>query len=122
MACFQFCRQYYKDHGYRVNMLFVGYYVAQDQNSLLSYSNDGNVMTIDPVSTANPGWEDFLVAYNQFSSDQGGIPLFNRPKGITPPMAQKAWGDRLKVFAAARQEYDPNGRLLNNYFRDLLGA
>jgi hypothetical protein len=121
-ACFQFCQQYYKQNGYRVNMLFVGYYVAQDQNSLLSYSYDGNVMTIDPVSTGNPGWEQFLTAYNQFSSGQGGIPLFNQTNGITPAMAQKAWGDRLKVFAAARQSYDPNGRLLNNYFRDLLAS
>ncbi len=118
---FQFCHQYYTQNGYRVNMLFVGYYVAKDQNSLLSYSYDGNVMTIDPVSTANPGWDQFLAAYNQFSSGQGGIPLFNQTYGITPAQAQKAWGDRLKAFAAARQTYDPEGRLLNDYFRDLLG-
>jgi hypothetical protein len=117
-ACFQFCRQYYQQNGYRVNMLFVGYYVAQDQNSLLSYSYDGNVMTIDPVCTANPGWSQFEAAYNGFCSDQGGIPLFNQTYGITPAQAQKAWGDKLKVFAAARQNYDPSGRLLNDYFRD----
>jgi hypothetical protein len=97
-------------------MLFVGYYVAKDQNSLLSYSYDSNVMTIDPVSTGNPGWDQFVVAYNQFSSGLGGIPLLNQTNGITPAMAQKAWGDRLKVFAGARQSYDPNGRLLNDYF------
>jgi hypothetical protein len=120
-ATFQFCQQYYQQNGYRVNMLFVGYRVAKDQNSLLSYSYDGDVMTIDPVSTANPGWDEFLVAYNQFSSGQGGIPLFNQTNGITPAQAQKAWGDRLTAFAAARQTYDPDGRLLNDYFRDLLG-
>jgi hypothetical protein len=120
-ACFQFCQQYYKQNGYRVDMLFVGYRVAKDQNSLLSYSWDGDVMTIDPVSTANPGWDQFLVAYNQFSSDQGGIPLFNQTYGITPAQAQKALGDRLTAFAAARKTYDPQGRLLNDYFRALLG-
>jgi hypothetical protein len=120
-STFQFCQQYYQQNGYRVNMLFVGYYIAKDQNSLLSYSYDGNVMTIDPVSTANPGWDQFLAAYNQFSSDQGGLPLFNQTYGITPAQAQKAFGDRLKTFAAARQNYDPDGRLLNDYFRDLLG-
>ena len=36
------------------------------------YSWDGNVMTIDPVSTANPGWDDFIVAYNQFCMDRNG--------------------------------------------------
>ena len=121
LSSFAFCQQYYRQNGYRVNMLFVGYYVAKDQNSLLSYSYDGNVMTIDPVSTGNAGWDQFLAAYNQFSSDQGGIPLFNQTNGITPAQAQKAWGDRLKVFAAARRSYDPDGRLLNDYFRDLLG-
>ncbi len=119
-ATFQFCEQYYKQNGYRINMLFVGYRVAKDQNSLLSYSYDGDVMTIDPVSTGNPGWETFLAAYNQFSSDQGGIPLFNQTNGITPEQAQRAWGDRLKTFATARKTYDPNGRLLNDYFRELL--
>jgi hypothetical protein len=120
-ASFQFCQQYYKQNGYRVNMLFVGYSVPKDQSSLLSYSYDGDVMTIDPISTANPGWSEFLTAYNQFSSDQGGIPLFNQTFGITPAQAQKAWGDRLQAFAAARKTYDPGGRLLNDYFRDLLG-
>jgi FAD/FMN-containing dehydrogenase len=119
--CFAFCQKYYQDTGYRVNMLFVGYRVAQDQNSLLSYSYDWNAMTIDPVSTANPGWDAFLVAYNQFCSDRGGIPLFNQTFGITAAQVQKALGDRWKTFADTRKIYDPNGRLLNDFFRNLLG-
>jgi FAD/FMN-containing dehydrogenase len=119
---FQFCQQYYKATGYRTNMLYVGYYIAKDQNSLLSYSYDGNVMTLDPISTANPGWSDFLTAYNQFCSDGGGIPLPNQTFGITPAQYQKALGARLATFAAARQQYDPTGRLLNPYFRDLISG
>ena len=119
-ACFDFCRQYYQQAGYRIDMLFVGYWVAKDQGSLLSYSYDGGVMTIDPVSTGNPGWNDFVTAYNQFCSDHAGIPLFNQTLGITRAQAQKAWGARLKSFADARKTYDPDGRLLNDYFRDLL--
>jgi FAD/FMN-containing dehydrogenase len=117
---FQFCQQYYQTVGYRNNMLFVGYYIAKDQNSLLSYSYDGNVMTIDPISTGNPGWFDFLAAYNQVCGDAGGIPLPNQTFGITAAQYKKALGARLSAFAAARQKYDPNGRLLNGYFRDLL--
>jgi hypothetical protein len=119
---FQFCLQYYKTTGYRTNMLYVGYYIAKDQNSLLSYSYDGNVMTIDPISTANPGWSDFLTAYNQFCSDGGGIPLPNQTFGITPAQYQKALGARLATFASARNQYDPGGRLLNPYFRDLISG
>jgi len=35
-------------------------------------------------------------------------------------MLQKALGDRLKTFADARKTYDPNDRLLNDYFLGLL--
>lgn len=118
--CFQFCRKYFKDTGYRNNMLYVGYSIAQDQASLLSYSYDGPVITIDPVSTANKGWDTFLDVYNQFSSDAGGIPLFNQTPRLTRAMAQKALGTRLKTFADARKTFDPGNRLLNAYFQDLL--
>ena len=117
---FQFCQDYYREKGYRSNMISVGYRVAKDQQSLLSYSYDGNVMTVDPVSTANPGWEPFLDAYNELSSSQGGIPLLNQTARVTRAHAQKGLGDRLKAFAAARKTYDPGNRLLNGFFQDLL--
>jgi len=121
-AYFAFCKDYYRTQGYRTNMLNVGYWIAQDQASLLSYSWDGPVMTIDPVSTGNPGWPEFLVAYNVFNAAHGGIPLFNQTDAITPAQMQQALGGRLQTFAAARRTYDPSGRLLNSYFRDMLGA
>jgi FAD/FMN-containing dehydrogenase len=117
---FQFCRDYYKQNGYRTNMLNVGYSIARDQESLLSYSYDGNVMTIDPVSTANPGWKTFLESYNDFCSSRGGRPLMNQTFGFTRAQAQKTLGDRLKLFAETRKTYDPGNRLLNDYFQDLL--
>jgi FAD/FMN-containing dehydrogenase len=119
---FKFSRDYYQQKGYRTNMLSVGYRVAQDQKSLLSYSFDGNAMTVDPVSTANPGWEAFLDAYNELCSNQGGIPLFNQTARVTAGQAQKGLGERLKSFAKTRKNYDPDNRLLNGFFRDLLGA
>lgn len=119
-AYFQFCRDYYQQKGYRSNMISVGYRVAKDQESLLSYSYDGNAMTVDPVSTANPGWEAFLDAYNELSSNAGGIPLLNQTARVTRAQAQKGLGDRLKQFAQARKMYDPGNRLLNGFFRDLL--
>ena len=118
---FQFSRDYYQQKGYRTNMLSVGYRVAQDQNSLLSYSYDGNAMTVDPVSTANPGWEQFLDAYNQRCSNQGALPLLNQTARVTAAQVQKALGDRLKTFAKMRKTYDPGNRMLNGFFRDVLG-
>ena len=117
---FKFCRDYYQGTGYRTNMLNVGYTIAKDQSSLLSYSYNGNVMTVDPVSTANPGWEDFLLAYNEFCFERGGTGLLNQTWGLTRELAKKSFGDRLAVFAEARKTYDPGNRLLNEYFRDLL--
>jgi FAD/FMN-containing dehydrogenase len=119
---FQFCKDYYGQKGYRSNMLTVGYRVYKDQNSLLSYSYDGNAMTIDPVSTANPGWDTFLDAYNRFCDDHGGRPLLNQTDRLTPAQAQNAFGDRLKRLAEVRKSYDPNNRLLNSYFKDILAA
>lgn len=116
----QFCKTYYAQKGYRSNLLYVGYRIAQDQKSLLSYSWDGNVMTIDPVSTANPGWSDFLDAYNQFCVERNGMPLLNQTPGLTAAMLQKAYGDRLTTLEAARAQFDPTNRLLNGYFRQLL--
>ena len=103
-------------------MLYVGYRIVKDRQSLLSYSWDGNVMTIDPVSTANPGWTTFLAGYNQFCSDHGGIPLLNQ----TPRSRARKWRESLgrPVAGSSRRRArasTPSNRLLNDYFRDLLG-
>ena len=118
--CMAFIRGYHQKVGYRTNLLFVGYRIAQDQNALLSYSYDAPVMTIDPVSTANPGWQAFLEAFNQFGSDRGGAPLFNQTWGLTAPIVRKAFGARLDAFKEARKQFDPGNRLLSPYFEGLL--
>jgi hypothetical protein len=116
----KFVNDYYKNQHYRSNLLSVGYRITQDQSSLLSYSYDGAIMTIDPISTNNDGWKTFLTAYNGFCSDLGGIPLLNQTYGLTPAIIQKAFGARLSVIKEARKNYDPQGRLLNPYFQTLL--
>ncbi len=118
-AFYKFCVDYYRKTGYRVNLLCVGYAIAADQHALLSYSYDGPVMTIDPVSTGNPGWKEFLAEFNRFCNDHKGAPLLNQTWGLTPEMVRKAFGDRLKVIADARRKFDPDNRLLNHYFAEL---
>jgi hypothetical protein len=115
-------KNYYKTKGYRTNMLHVGYRIAKDQQSLLSYSFDGNVMTIDPVSTANPGWKEFLTDFNEWCSSRHGVPLPNQTFGFTLAQAKKALGPRLDALAAKRAELDPENRLLNHFFRELFGV
>jgi len=120
-AFFAFCRKYYETVGYRTNMLCVGYRVLKDRESLLSYSWNGNMITIDPVSTANPGWPEFLTAYNEFCSNNGGVPLLNQTPLLTRAQVEKALGERWRTFGEARRAHDPGNRLLSSYFKDLLG-
>jgi hypothetical protein len=95
-------------------------WIAQDQQSLFSYSFDNNVMTIDPVSTANEGWQTFLDVYNQWCSDRNGVPLLNQTPNLTPAVIQKAYGpERIAKFLAARRQFDPQNRLMNAYFTQL---
>lgn len=117
---FLFCHDYYWKTGYRWDLPNVGYRIKEDTSSLFSYSFNGPVMTFDPVSTGNPGWEEFLAAYNDFCSRHGGSPLFNQTGWLTREQIEKAFGERVKRFAGYRQRFDPNDRLLNEYFRKLL--
>ncbi len=116
---FDFCQAYYDKTGYWSSLADVGYYVAMDQKSLLSYSYDTDVMTIDPASTGGPEWEKFLGAFNEFCGNHNGTPLLNQTFGLTAAMVRKAFGARWKAMADARKTFDPNGRLLNDYFRNL---
>jgi FAD/FMN-containing dehydrogenase len=119
-AYFRFCHEYYRSWGYRPNLMNVGYRINRDTSSLFSYSFGGNVMTFDPVSTGDAGWEQFLVAYNDFCSRHGGSPLFNQSNSLTRWQVEKAFGDRLAIFESYRVRFDPTGRLLNEYFKHLL--
>lgn len=121
-AYVQWVNDYHQQKNYRVNLLHVGYRIVKDQQALLSYSYNGTVMTIDPVSTSNAGWKPFLTDYNQWCSDRGGVPLLNQTFGVTQEIARRAFGDRLDTLAKTRKTYDPHNRLLNDYFKGLLGA
>ncbi len=116
-----FNREYYRSHGYRCDLFDVGYRLSQDRSSLFSYTWDGPAMTLDPVSTGGPGWPEFLDAYNQFCSENGGSPLFNQTGGVTKAQVQKAFGDRLETFRNLQRRYDPENRFVNDFFADLLG-
>ncbi len=119
-AYYQFCRDYYKKTGFRCDMLNVAYRIAQDDNSLFSYTSGGWMITLDPVATGQPGWEEFIAAYNVFCSERGGKPLFNQTKTLLPEQAKKAFPREIATFEGYRRRYDPEDRLLNDYFRGML--
>jgi FAD/FMN-containing dehydrogenase len=115
-----FVHDYDAKRDFRPNMSAVGYRIAHDQSAMLSYAYDGTVMTIDPVSTGDSGWKEFLAAYNAFCADRGGVPLLNQTFGLTRDMVDRAFGSRIDAVRAQRLIHDPGDRLLNEYFRTLL--
>ena len=119
-AYYRFCQEYAEQTGFRCNLPAVGYRIVQDRKALLSYTHDGHALSIDPVSTGGPEWEEFLKAFNAFCSDRDGHPLFNQTKHLTAAQVRKAYGERWDEFARVRAKWDPKDRLLSHYFADLL--
>ncbi len=118
---FAFCKTYYKEHRYRANLVSGANRVHQDRGSLFSVSYSGPVITLEPSSSGEQGWDDFLIDFNDFAAGLGGTPTFNQSRALQPEHVAKAFGDRVKLFRALRQRTDPLNRLRNSYFAHLLG-
>ncbi len=117
---FAFCKSYYKQHGYRCNVVNGASRLHQDRSSLFSVSFAGPMFTLEPSSTGDRGWDEFLIDFNDFASALGGVPTFNQSRALKPEHVAKAFGERAKLFRALRQRTDPLNRLCNSYFSHLL--
>ena len=105
--------------GFRCDLLNVGYRIAEDRQSLFSYTRKAPALTLDPVATGGPGWLEFLVAYHDFCSRHNGTPLFNQTSAVMPNQVQKAFGPEIETFLALRRERDPAGRFYTSFFKSL---
>ena len=114
--------QYFKTTGFRCNLPLGAYHIRTDSSSLLSYTQDGEIFSIDPIHapTDEAAWHAFLQAFNDFASQRNGIPLLNQSPLVTQAQVQKAFGGRWQQFSDAVHSMDPNGRLLNPFFAGLL--
>jgi hypothetical protein len=124
LAYLDFADQYFTTTGFRCNMPLGAYHIRTDSSSLLSYTQDGEIFSIDPIHapTDVDAWHTFLQAFNDFASQRGGIPLLNQSPLVTQAQVQKAFGDRWQQFSDAVHSIDPTGRLLNPFFAALLNA
>ena len=120
-AYFAFCKAYYKENRYRCNVVSGASRLHQDRGSLFSVSYTGPMFTLEPSSTGDQGWDDFLIDFNDFASSLGGTPTFNQTRALQVEHVAKAFGERVKLFRALRQRTDPLNRLRNSYFAYLLG-
>jgi FAD/FMN-containing dehydrogenase len=118
---FAFCKSYYKENRYRCSVVAGASRLHQDRGSLFSASYSGPAFTIEPSSTGEKGWDEFLIDFNDFASGLGGTPTFNQTRALQPDHVSKSFGERLKLFRALRQRTDPLNRLRNSYFAYLLG-
>ena len=115
---FAFCKE---AEGFSPLLPQVSYHIGKDTSSVLSYSHQSDVWTLDPIAAeGEPGWEKFAKAFNDRCSQWGGTPLFNQTPFLERRHVVKAFGDRLATFEATRRRFDPGGRMLNEYFAKLL--
>jgi FAD binding domain/D-arabinono-1,4-lactone oxidase len=121
-AYVEFSEQYFKKTGFRCNMPLGSYFIRRDTNSILSYSHDGDIFSIDPIHayTDKEAWYDFLKAFNDFASERNGIPLFNQSPFVERGHVEAAYGTRWKEVSAHVRRADPQGRMLNPFFAALL--
>lgn len=115
-----FCKAHYQQHRYRCNLVNGASRVHQDKGSLFSVSYSGPMFTLEPSSTGDQGWDDFLIDFNDFAAAAGGVPTFNQTRALKPEHIAKAFGARARFFRALRDRADPLNRLGNSYFAQLL--
>ena len=119
-----FSEDYYRRTGFRCNMPLGSYFIKQDEGSLLSYTFDGDVLSLDPIHAYREedeeDWFAFLRAFNQWAAQRGGIPLLNQSPFVEPAHVAAAYGERWQRFADWLAEVDPDRRMQNEFFAALL--
>jgi len=115
---------YDAQHGFRCNMPLGSYYIHKDRSSLLSYSWDGDIVSLDPihapVEKEPDAWPNFLKAFNEWAAARGGIPLLNQSPFVRKEHVVAAYGDRWTQLAGWLATVDPGRRMVNEFFGALL--
>jgi FAD/FMN-containing dehydrogenase len=115
---------YYKQKKFRCNMPLGSYFIRKDRSSLLSYTWDGDIISLDPIhapSEREPdAWPTFLKAFNEWAHERGGIPLLNQSPFVKKEHVVAAYGDRWKKLGDWLRTVDPDRRMVNEFFAELL--
>jgi hypothetical protein len=121
-AYLDFADQHFKATGFRCNMPLGAYHIHLDKSSILSYTHDEEVFSIDPIHavTDQAAWDNFLQAFNDFAYQRNGIPLLNQSPFVKREAVEAAYGQRWTDFSQWVKATDPAGRMLNPFFAALL--
>jgi FAD/FMN-containing dehydrogenase len=123
-AYVKFRDEHFRRTGFRCNMPLGSYFIRKDRSSLLSYTWDGDMISLDPIhapgSTDKDAWDRFLREFNEWAKARGGVPLLNQSPFVTRDQVAAAYGDRWKKFSDWVRSVDPERRMVNEFFGDLL--
>jgi FAD/FMN-containing dehydrogenase len=120
----EFSEDHFQRHGFRCNLPLGSYFIRLDTSGILSYSHDGDVISLDPIhafsAADQQAWEYFLHQFNEWAQQRRGIPLLNQSPFVTKEQVLTAYGDRWARFSACIRSADPERRMLNPFFEELL--
>ncbi len=123
-AYMEFSDNHFKRYGFRCNIPLGSYFIRQDRSSVLSYSYQGDIISIDPIHAYSDrdkaGWEHFLHEFNTWAYSRGGIPLLNQSPFVEREHVVAAYGERWRELSDWVRTVDPHGRMLNPFFKELL--
>ena len=109
---------HYRNTGYRCDLPAEIWRVNQDQSALLSPTFDAPAFALSLRSTADKGWDDYLMEFSDLAAPFRAVPAFNLTKGFKPGYASRVAHDRMKRFRDMRDRLDPRNRLLNQFFAE----
>lgn len=112
-----FCRESYRQSGYRCDLPAIGYRVARDQSSVLSPSFDEPMIALQTASTQPNGWEDFAIDLADFAEYWAGVPIFSQTRSVRAEYAAQVYAGRMAFFRRIRRQLDPEDRLLTPFLR-----
>jgi FAD/FMN-containing dehydrogenase len=120
-----FTDAHYRATGFRLNLPLGSYFIRHDTSSVLSYSYAGDIISIDPIHAPTrrdrAAWEEFLLAFNAWAAARGGIPLLNQSPFVEREHVVAAYGEQWAKHARWVAEVDPDRRMVNPFFAELLG-
>jgi FAD/FMN-containing dehydrogenase len=125
-AYIEFCEEFFGRTGFRPALPTEIYFIRRDMHSPLSFSANEDIFTLDMVDWTPRErddaayWELMHREFNDFAARHGARPLLNQTKHLSRAVVHRALGNEWEKFAALREQEDPSGRLLNDYFKALL--
>lgn len=120
----KFAEDHYERTNFRCNLPLGSYFIRKDRSSLLSYTWDGDTISLDPIhapSDSEPdAWPTFLKAFNEWAHSRAGIPLLNQSPFVKKEHVVGAYGDRWTQLGDWLRTIDPDRRMVNEFFGELL--